>query len=158
MAPKTVDKKKDEIVDMTADQTAGFLFAVSVGFLVNLLLGAALPEVGPFIAGLVSGIMMKSGLLKGGVTGLLGGTLGGLASLGLWLTTNLFSLPNSLLPFSFELAILILTLEYAALSLSGGIIGSAIASTRLPNVILFLKHQKPSLPGIPASTVEKKED
>ena len=157
MAPKIVEMEKDE----AADKTARFLFAVSVGFLVNLLLGVALPDIGPFIAGLVSGILVKAELLKGGVAGLLGGTLGGLASLAFWLTTNLFRLPSSLSPFAFESAILIMTVEYAALSLSGGIIGTAVASTRMPNVILlFLKEHRPSLPSFPASTVdpEKQED
>ncbi len=147
-------------VNMERDKTADFLFAVAVGFLVNFLLGVALPEVGPFIAGLVSGVLVKEGPLKGGAAGFLAGTLGGLASLGLWLTTNLIGLPNSLLPYAFQLAVLILTAEYAALSLSGGIIGSVVTSERWPDLVRFIKHQKPSFPSFPASPaeLEKQED
>ena len=98
--------------------------------------------------------------MKGGLAGFLAGTLGGLASLGLWLTTNLIGLPNSLLPFAFEFAVLILTAEYAALSLSGGIIGSVVTSERWPDIVRLIKHQKPSFPSFPASPVEleKQED
>src|SRR5712692_11520479 len=114
--------RKNPIIDR--DKTADLLFAIGAGFLINFLLGVALPEIGPFIAGLVSGVMVKEGPLKGGLAGFLAGTLGGLGSLALWLSTNLFSLPASLLPVAFQYAIIILTAEYAVLSLSGGIIGS----------------------------------
>ncbi len=152
MAPKKVN--------MEQDKTADFLLAVAVGFLINFLLGVALPEIGPFIAGLVSGVLVKEGPLKGGIAGFLAGTLGGLASLSLWLTTNLIGLPSSLLPFAFEFAVIILTAEYAVLSLSGGIIGSVVASERFPNLIHFIKHQKPSFPSFPATPaeLEKQED
>ncbi len=147
-------------IDMNRDKTADLLFAIGVGFLINFLLGAALPEVGPFIAGLVSGVMVKEGPFKGGLAGFLAGTLGGLASLGLWVATNLIGMPAPLLTLTFELAVAILTAEYAVLSLSGGIIGSVVASERFPDLRHFLSRGKPSFPAFPASPaeLEKQED
>ncbi len=153
MAPKKLN--------IDRDKTADLLFAIGVGFLINFLLGVALPEIGPFIAGLVSGVMVRDGPFKGGLAGFLAGTLGGLASLGLWLTTNLFSLPANLLPIGLQYAIIILTAEYAILSLSGGIIGSVLAAERWPDIIRLFKRQKlpgfPRFPALPAE-LEKQED
>lgn len=156
MAPKKL------MIDQ--DRTGDLLFAIGVGFLINFLLGVALPEIGAFIAGTVAGVMVKEGPLRGGVAGFLAGTLGGIASLGLWVATNLISLPAVLLPLTFEYAIAILTAEYAILSLSGGIIGSVVATERwaqFNNLFRFLKRGKiPSFPSFPASPseLEKQED
>jgi hypothetical protein len=152
MAPKKIDMNKD--------RTSDFLFAVAVGFLVNLLLGVALPEIGAFIAGLVSGVLVREGPMRGGIAGFLAGTLGGLAGLAFWLTTNLFSIPSTLLGFAFQYAILILTAEYAALSLSGGIIGCAMATGGWTDLLRFVRHQKPRFPSFPTTPVEleKQED
>src|SRR5712692_7444597 len=142
-------------------KTGDLLLAIGVGFLINFLLGVALPEVGPFIAGIVVGVMVKEGPFKGGLAGFLAGTLGGFASLGLWVTTNLFGLPASLLSSGFTYAIAILTMEYAILSLSGGIIGSVVASGRFPDIYrLFRRHNLPGLPSFPTSPAElrKQED
>ncbi len=80
------------------DKTADLLLAIGAGFLINLILGAAIPEVGPFIAGLVAGVIVKTGPLRGGVAGFLAGTLGELASIALWVLTNLIVYPNALVP------------------------------------------------------------
>ncbi len=143
------------------DKTGDLLLAIGVGFLINFLLGVALPELGPFIAGLVSGVIVKQGPFKGGLAGFLAGTLGGLASIGLWVFTNLLSLPASLLPIAFQYAVAILTAEYAVLSLSGGIIGGVLAAERLPQILHFLQHHRlPGFPSFPASPtdLEKQED
>ena len=98
--------------------------------------------------------------MRGGVAGFLAGTLGGLAGLVFWLTTNLFGLPSSLLPFGFETAIFILTVEYAVFSLSAGVIGSVVISDRFPDIIRMIKHHRPSFPGLSTTPVEleKRED
>ncbi len=82
------------------DKTADFLLAIGVGFLINLILGAGLPQAGPFIAGLVAGVIVKTGPLRGAAAGFLAGTLGELASIALWVLTSLISLPGALLPYA----------------------------------------------------------
>jgi uncharacterized protein DUF5518 len=143
------------------DATGDLLFAIGVGFLINFLLGVALPEIGPFIAGLVAGVMVKEGPFKGGLAGILAGTLGGIASIGLWVTTNLLSFPNSLLPLALGDILAIMTATYAVLSLAGGVVGSVLAAERWPQVLAFLKHGRPAgFPSFPASPagIEKQED
>ncbi len=82
------------------DKTADLLLAIGAGFLINLILGAAIPEVGPFIAGLVAGVIVKTGPFRGGVAAfqtafaivtavsavlaLSGGIIGGVVSLQHW--------------------------------------------------------------------------
>ncbi len=143
------------------DKMGDFLLAVGIGFLINFLLGVAMPQLGPFIAGTVAGVIVREGPLKGGIAGFFAGTLGGLASIGLWVATNLLSLPASLLPVAFEYTIVILTAEYAVLSLSGGIIGSIVAMEHWPRIYRFLRKQKlqgfPSFPSSPAE-LEIQED
>lgn len=146
---------------LVRDKTGDFLLAVGIGFLINFLLGVAMPEIGPFIAGTVAGVIVREGPLKGGTAGFFAGTLGGLASIGLWVATNLVSLPASLAPIAFEYTVAILTAEYAVLSLSGGIIGSIVAMEHWPRIYRFLTKQKlPGFPGFPSSPVEleKQED
>jgi hypothetical protein len=129
--------------------------AIGVGFLINFLLGVALPQLGPFVAGIVAGVIIRDGPLKGGIAGFLAGTLGGLASIGLWVATNLLSLPLSMGPVAFEITLGILTAEYAVLSLSGGIIGSIVAMEHWPRIYRFLRKQKaPGFPGFPSSLAE----
>ncbi len=143
------------------DKTGDLLLAVGVGFLINFVLGVAMPELGPFIAGMVAGVIVKDGPFKGGLAGFFAGTLGGLASIGLWVATNLLSLPTSLLPIAFQYAIAILTAEYAILSLSGGIIGGVVAAERWPQILNSLKrHHLPGFPSFPTSPaeLEKQED
>lgn len=143
------------------DKAGDLLLAIGVGFLINFLLGVAMPEIGPFVAGLVSGVIVKEGPFKGGLAGFLAGTLGGLASIGLWVATNLLSLPASLLPITFQYAVAILTAEYAVLSLSGGIVGGVLAAERLPQILQFLRHPHlPRFPTFPATPAEldKQED
>jgi Family of unknown function (DUF5518) len=122
-----------------ADATGDLLLAIGVGFLINLIIGVALPEIGPFVAGLVAGVIIKQGPWKGAIAGFFAGTLGGLASVGLWVATNLLSLPNGLWSVAFQTAIGILTATYAILSLSGGIIGSVVAVQHWPRLSLLLK-------------------
>src|SRR6266702_2984763 len=75
------------------DKTADLLLAIGAGFLINLILGAAIPEVVPFIAVLVAGVIVKTGPFRGGVAGFLavsavlalsGGIIGGVVSLQHW--------------------------------------------------------------------------
>jgi hypothetical protein len=128
---------------VSAPDTKGdLLLAIGVGFLINLIIGVALPEIGPFVAGLVAGVIIKQGPWKGALAGFFAGTLGGLASIGLWVATNLLSLPSSLWSVAFQTAIGILTATYAILSLSGGIIGSVVAVQHWPRLSLFLKDHR----------------
>src|SRR5256886_15269630 len=53
------------------DKTADLLLAIGAGLLINLILGSAIPEVGPFITGLVAGVIVKTGPFRGGVAGFL---------------------------------------------------------------------------------------
>jgi hypothetical protein len=49
----------------------------------------------------------------------------------------------------------ILTAEYAVLSLSGGIIGSVVAMEHWPRIYQFLRKQKlPGFPSFPSSPAE----
>src|SRR3989449_10942659 len=91
------------------DKTADLLLAIGAGFLINLILGAAIPEVGPFIAGLVAGVIVKTGPFRGGVAGFLAGTLGALASIDRSGLTNLIGYPNALVPYAFETAFALVT-------------------------------------------------
>src|SRR5207249_11421530 len=86
------------------DKTADFLLAIGVGFLINLILGAGLPQAGPLIAGLVVGVIVKLGPLRGGAAGLPARTLSELGSIGLWGLTILLSLPGALVPLFRETA------------------------------------------------------
>jgi hypothetical protein len=150
--------------DSPVDTKGDLLLAIGVGFLINLIIGVALPEIGPFIAGLVAGVIIKQGPWKGAIAGFFAGTLGGLASIGLWVYTNLLSLPTSLWSFEFQTAIAILTATYAILSLSGGIIGSVVSVQHWPRLSLFLKQHSMSfsLPfhfrHSPTAVTKKRED
>ena len=124
------------------DTKGDLLLAIGVGFLINLIIGVALPEIGPFVAGLVAGVIIKQGPWKGAVAGFFAGTLGGLASIGLWVATNLLTLPNGLWSVAFQIAVGILTATYAVLSLSGGIIGSVVAVQHWPRLSLFMKQHR----------------
>ncbi len=143
------------------DKAGDLLLAIGIGFLINFLLGVAMPELGAFIAGTVAGVIVREGPFKGGIAGFLAGTLGGLASVGLWVATNLLSLPATLLPTAFEYALAVLTAEYAILSLSGGIIGSVVAMEHWPRIYRFLTHRNisgfPSFPSSPAELDEQED-
>ena len=128
--------------DSPHDTIGDLLLAIGVGFLINLIIGVALPEIGPFVAGLVAGVIIKQGPWKGALAGFFAGTLGGLASIGLWVATNLLSLPSGLWSVAFQTAVGILTATYAILSLSGGIIGSVVAVQHWPRLSFFLKEHK----------------
>ena len=128
--------------DSEPDTKGDLLLAIGVGFLINLIIGVALPEIGPFVAGLVAGVIIKQGPLKGAIAGFFAGTLGGLASIGLWVVTNLLSLPSGLWSVAFQTAVGILTATYAILSLSGGIIGSVVAVQHWPRLATFLNQHK----------------
>src|SRR5713226_6768141 len=125
---------------------ADMFLAIGVGFLINLMLGVAIPEVGAFVAGIVSGVIVKGGPWKGAIAGFLAGTLGGLASIGLWVMTNLMSLPGPLLPVAFQTAIAILTATSAILSLSGGIIGGVVSLQHWPRISRFLIGHRIGIP------------
>jgi hypothetical protein len=123
------------------DKTADFLLAMGVGFLINLVLGAALPEIGPFIAGFVAGVIVKTGPFRGAAAGFLAGTLGELASVALWVMTSLITFPGALVPYAFETAFAIITAVSAVLALSGGIIGSVLSLEHYTKLHeFFLRH------------------
>src|SRR5439155_2445766 len=128
--------------DSHPDTKGDLLLAIRVGFLFNLIIGVPLPEIGHFVAGLVAGVIIKQGPWKGALAGFFAGTLGGLASIGLWVATNLLTLPSGLWSVAFQTAIGILTATYAILSLSGGIIGSVVAVQHWPRLSLFLKQHE----------------
>src|SRR2546422_11586866 len=98
----------NKFLSSSQDKTADLLLAIGAGFLINLILGAAIPEVGPFIAGLGAGVIVKTGPFRGGVAGFLVGTLGELGSIALWVLTNLIVYSNALVPHPFVTAIAIL--------------------------------------------------
>lgn len=128
------------------DKTADLLLAIGVGFLINLVLGAALPQVGPFIAGIVAGVIVKTGPFRGAAAGFLAGTLGELASIGLWVVTNLVSFPGALVPYAFDTAVGIITAVSAVMALSGGIIGSVVSLQQWPRIHEFLISRNIGLP------------
>ena len=127
---------------------------MGVGFLINLILGAALPQVGPFIAGLVAGVIVKTGPLRGAAAGFLAGTLGELASILLWVMTNLISFPNALLAYAFQTTLGVITAVSAVLSLSGGIVGSVVSSQHWPRIQRFLASRNIVLPFMHHSQVK----
>src|SRR5438128_2942085 len=120
--------------ESSQDKTADLLLAIGAGLLINLILGAAIPEVGPFIAGLVAGVIVKTGPFRGGVAGFLAGTLGELASIALWVLTNLIVYPNALVPYAFQTAFAIVSAVSAVLALSGGIIGGVVSLQHWPRI------------------------
>jgi hypothetical protein len=128
------------------DKTADFLLAMGVGFLINLVLGAALPEIGPFIAGFVAGVIVKTGPFRGAAAGFLAGTLGELASIALWVMTNLITFPGALMPYAFQTAFAIITAVSAVLALSGGIIGSVLSLQHYTRIQAFLLRHNIGLP------------
>ena len=144
----------------TQDKTADFLFAIGAGFLINLILGAAVPEVGPLIAGLVAGAIVKTGPFRGGAAGFLAGTLGELASIALWVLTNLIVYPNALVPYAFQTAFAIVTAVSAVLALSGGIIGGVVSLQHWPRLHEFLMRSRIGFPlhMHHSVKVENKED
>src|SRR5437773_2817061 len=128
------------------DKTADFLLAIGVGFLINLILGAGLPQAGPFIAGVVAGVIVKTGPPRGAAAGFPAGTLSELASIALWVLTNRISLPGALLPYPWEPAVAIITAVSAVMALSGGIIGSVVSLQQWPRIHDFLLRHNMSLP------------
>ncbi len=131
---------------LSQDKTADFLFAMGVGFLINLVLGAALPAIGPFISGLVAGVIVKTGPFRGAAAGFLAGTLGELASVALWVMTNLITFPGALVPYAFETAFAIITAVSAVLAVSGGIIGSVLSLQHYTRIQGFLFRHNIGLP------------
>jgi uncharacterized membrane protein len=151
-----MDKKPSKPAE---DKTADFLVAIGVGFLVNLILGAGLPQVGPFIAGLVAGVLAKTGPFRGALAGFLAGTLGELASILLWIMTSLISFPGAILPYAFETAIAIITAVSAVMALSGGIVGSVVSLQQGPRIRQYLTRHHISLPFFhPSGPVRLEED
>jgi hypothetical protein len=152
----------NKIPSPSQDKTADLLLAIGAGFLVNLILGAAIPEVGPFIAGLVAGVIVKTGPFRGGVAGFFAGTLGELASITLWVLTNLVVYPNALLPYAFQTAFAIVTAVSAVLALSGGIIGGVVSLQHWPQVHEFFMRWRIGFPlhlhHSAQGKIENKED
>jgi hypothetical protein len=144
------------------DKTADLLLAIGAGFLINLILGAAIPEVGPFIAGLVAGVIVKAGPFRGGLAGFLAGTLGELASITLWVLTNLIIYPNALVPYAFQTAFAIVTAVSAVLALSGGIIGGVVSLQHWPRLHEFFMRGRFGFPlhlhHAAQSRIEEKDD
>ena len=142
------------------DKTADLLLAIGAGFLINLILGAAIPELGPFIAGLVAGTIVKTGPFRGALAGFLAGTLGELASIALWVMTNLIVYPNALVPYAFQTAFAIVTAVSAVLALSGGIIGGIVSLQHWPRFHEFLMRSRIVFPFHlhHSVKVENKED
>ena len=168
IAPKGVcfygpkDSMANKFPSSSQDRTADLLLAIGTGFLINLILGAAIPEVGPFVAGLVAGVIVKAGPFRGGVAGFLAGTLGELASIALWVLTNLIVYPNALVPYAFQTAFAIVTAVSGVLALSGGIIGGVVSLQHWPRVHNFLMRGRIGFPlHLHHSTqarIDKKED
>jgi hypothetical protein len=148
--PLTISESKDSMDKKPSkkaeDKTADLLLAIGVGFLVNLILGTGLPQIGPFIAGLVAGVIVKTDLLRGAVAGFLAGTLGELASVLLWIMTSLVSFPGALSPYVFETAFAIITAISAVMALSGGIVGSVVSLQHGQRIRQFLISHHISLP------------
>ena len=141
------------------DKAADFLLAVGVGFLINIILAAGLPQVGPFIAGLVAGVIVKIGPFRGGAAGFLAGTLGEIVSITVWVITNLIAFPGALLPYAYETTFAIITAVSAVMALSGGIIGSVVSLQQGPRIREFFVRHNISLPFLHhSSPVEITED
>ena len=137
------------------DKAADFLLAIGVGFLINIILAAGLPQVGPFIAGLVAGVIVKTGPFRGGAAGFLAGTLGELVSITIWVITNLIAFPGALAPYAYETAFAIVTAASAVMALSGGIIGSVVSLQQGPRIREFFMRHNISLPFLHRSSPVK---
>ncbi|HYY92645.1 MAG TPA: DUF5518 domain-containing protein [Candidatus Dormibacteraeota bacterium] len=124
------------------DKTADLLLGIGVGFLVNLILGSALPQMGPFIAGLVAGVIVKTGPLRGAEAGFVAGTLGELASTAVWILTNLVVFPGALFPYAYQTIFAVITSVSAVMGLSGGIVGSVLSLQHWPRMEKWLTGQK----------------
>src|SRR2546428_261310 len=91
----------NKFLSSSQDKTADLLLAIGAGFLINLILGAAIPEVGPFVAGVGAGGVMETGPFLGGGGGLLPGALWRVASIALLVLTNLIIFSHALVPEPF---------------------------------------------------------
>src|SRR3989449_8636602 len=78
------DSMANKFPSSSQDKTADLLLAIGAGFLINLILGAAIPEVGPFVAGVVAGGVVKKGPFRGGGGRVLSRALGEIANIGLF--------------------------------------------------------------------------
>src|SRR2546428_12324470 len=63
------DSMANKFPSSSQDKTADLLLAIGAGFLINLILGAAIPEVGPFVAGGVAGGIVERRPFPGGGAG-----------------------------------------------------------------------------------------
>src|SRR3989475_8738109 len=68
------DSMANKFPSSSQDKTADLLLAIGAGFLINLILGAAIPEVGPFVAAGGGGVHSEERPFRGGVAGFLAGT------------------------------------------------------------------------------------
>src|SRR3989441_6226928 len=98
------DSMANKFPSSSQDKTADLLLAIGAGFLINLILGAAIPEVGPFVAARVAGLIVKTGPFRGGGAGLLAGTLREFARIALSGLTNPIIYSNPLVPYPFQTA------------------------------------------------------
>src|SRR2546428_6011576 len=73
------DSMANKFPSSSQDKTADLLLAIGAGFLINLILGAAIPEVGPFVAGVVAGVLVEEGPFRRGDARFLAGPLPRLA-------------------------------------------------------------------------------
>ena len=128
------------------DSLSDMLLAICVGFLLNLVFSITVPEAGAFVAGIVAGVLVKNGPVRGAIAGFLAGTLGGLASIALWVMTNIVSMPGPLLPVAFQTAVSLLTAATSILSLSGGIIGGVVGLQHWPRITQFFNAHKIGIP------------
>jgi hypothetical protein len=106
-----------------------FWVGAAVGFILMVLIGGALPVLGPVIGGFVAGLIAKGGLWNGAKAGFTAGILGALVVIiiGLVIGTLAMGLFGFLLVLGIGAILIATALYYAVLGLVGGAIGGLIS-------------------------------
>jgi hypothetical protein len=100
-----------------------------VGFILMVLIGGALPVLGPIIGGLVAGLIAKGGMWNGAKAGFTAGIFGALVVIiiGLVVGTLAMGLFGFLLALGIGVILVATALYFAVLGLVGGSIGGLIS-------------------------------
>ena len=100
-----------------------------VGFILMVLIGGALPVLGPIIGGFVAGLIAKGGMWNGAKAGFTAGIFGALVVIifGLMIGTLALGLFGFLLALGIGVILVATALYFAVLGLVGGAIGGLIS-------------------------------
>ncbi len=106
-----------------------FWLGAGIGFILMVILGNALPVLGPVVGGFVAGLIAKGGLWNGAKAGFVAGIIGALVVIiaGLVIGTLALGLFGFLAALGIGIILIALALYYAVLGCIGGAIGGLIS-------------------------------